>query len=45
MLVKDGANVHVIPVTKIDGRPIGSGQPGPLTKRILDAFHKMVREG
>jgi branched-chain amino acid aminotransferase len=38
-----GTAAEVIPVTKIDGRVIGSGEPGPVTRRLLEAFHKFVR--
>ncbi len=38
-----GTAAEVIPVTKIDGRVIGNGEPGPVTKRLLEAFHKFVR--
>jgi branched-subunit amino acid aminotransferase/4-amino-4-deoxychorismate lyase len=31
-------------VTKIDGRSIAAGTPGPVTKRIMDAFHRYIRE-
>jgi branched-chain amino acid aminotransferase len=39
-----GTGAEVVPVTKIDGRPIGAGQPGPVTQRIMDAFHRYIRE-
>jgi branched-chain amino acid aminotransferase len=26
------------PVTRLDGRPIGSASPGPVTKRLSDLF-------
>ena len=39
-----GTGAEVVPVTKIDGRPIGTGQPGPVTKKIMDAFHRYIRE-
>jgi branched-chain amino acid aminotransferase len=26
------------PVTRIDGRPVGNGKPGPVTLRLLDAY-------
>ena len=39
-----GSAAEVIPVTRIDARVIGSGAPGPLTKRILEAFHRYIRE-
>ena len=38
-----GTGAEVISVTKIDGRTIGTGEPGPLTRRLMDAFHKHVR--
>jgi branched-chain amino acid aminotransferase len=38
-----GSGAEVIPVTKIDGRPIGDGVPGPITKRLIEAFHALVR--
>jgi D-alanine transaminase len=34
----------VLPVTKLDGAPVGSGVPGPLFKRIHLAFANYVRE-
>ena len=40
-----GTGAEVAPVTKIDGRVIGDGQPGKITKRLIEAFHKYVREG
>jgi branched-chain amino acid aminotransferase len=40
-----GTGAEVAPVTKIDGRVIGNGQPGPITKRLIEAFHQYVREG
>jgi branched-chain amino acid aminotransferase len=39
-----GTAAEVVPVTKIDQRTIGSGNHGPVTKRLMDAFHKLVRE-
>ena len=38
-----GTGAEVIAVTKIDGRPIGAGEAGPLTRRVMEAFHKHVR--
>ena len=40
-----GTGAEVVPVTKIDGRAIGNGTPGPLTGRLMEAFHRHVREG
>ena len=38
-----GTGAEVIAVTRIDGREIGAGTPGPVTRRLLDAFHAFVR--
>jgi branched-chain amino acid aminotransferase len=40
-----GTAAEVIPVVECDARPIGTGKPGPITKDLLDRFHKLVREG
>jgi branched-chain amino acid aminotransferase len=40
-----GTGGEVMPVTKIDNRVIGTGEVGPLTKLLKDAFHRHVREG
>jgi len=40
-----GTGAEVVPVTTIDRRPIALGQPGPTTKRLMEAFHRLVREG
>ncbi len=39
-----GTAAEVIPVVECDGRPIGPGQPGPITKDLLIRFHRLVRE-
>jgi branched-chain amino acid aminotransferase len=39
-----GTGAEVVPVTKVDGRPIANGQPGPTTKKIIEAFHRYIRE-
>jgi hypothetical protein len=31
-------------VTRIDGRPVGSGKPGPITLRLLEGYRKRARE-
>ncbi len=33
----------VLPVTEIDGRAIGGGRPGPVGKRLLAAFRRLVK--
>jgi len=39
-----GTGAEVIPVTKIDNRIIGSGQPGPITQKLIEAFHRFTKE-
>jgi branched-chain amino acid aminotransferase len=39
-----GTAAEVMPVTKVDGRLIGSGEAGPLTKRLLELFRNYIRE-
>jgi len=34
----------VVAVTKIDGRPIGAGEVGSITRKLMDAFSLHVRE-
>ncbi len=38
-----GTAAEIVPVTQIDGRPVGSGKPGPITKRLMEAFHDLTR--
>lgn len=37
-----GSGAEVIPVSKLDGRVIGTGKPGPITQRVLAAFRRRV---
>ena len=38
-----GTAAEVIPVVKIDGRTVGTGEPGPLTKDLLGRFRALTR--
>ncbi len=38
-----GTTVDVTPVVTIDGNPVGSAGPGPVTRRLQQALDKMVR--
>ncbi len=38
-----GTGVEIIPVTRIDHRPVGSGSPGPITEQIRKTFFDAVR--
>jgi len=37
-----GTAAEVAPVTRVDGRSIGSGKPGPITRRLMAAFKEMT---
>ena len=39
-----GTAAEVIPVVKVDSRPIGDGKPGKITRELIEAFHKLTRE-
>jgi branched-chain amino acid aminotransferase len=39
-----GTAAEVIPVVKCDGRPIGTGKPGPVTKQLRERFHQLTRQ-
>lgn len=38
-----GTAAEVVPVTSLDGRQIGSGKPGPITRDLLERFRKLTR--
>lgn len=35
---------ELVPVVRVDDRTIGAGVPGPITKRLLEAYREKVRE-
>ena len=37
------ATREVQPVTRLDGAPVGSGRPGPLWRRVYDAYQQLKR--
>jgi branched-chain amino acid aminotransferase len=39
-----GTAAEVIPVVKCDGRQLGSGKPGPITRQLRERFHQLVRK-
>jgi branched-chain amino acid aminotransferase len=39
-----GTAAEIIPVVKCDGRPIGSGKPGPVTRQLRERFHQLTRQ-
>lgn len=38
-----GTAAEVVPVTKVDGKRVGDGAPGPITKHLMAAFGKYAR--
>ncbi len=41
-----GTGAEIVPVREVDGRPIGAEAPGPVTRRLIQAFKELVqREG
>ncbi len=38
-----GTAAEIIPVVKVDTRPIGPGTPGPVTRRLTASFREMTR--
>ncbi len=39
-----GTAAELIPVVEVDGRKIGTGQPGVVTQKLLEAFQALVRK-
>jgi D-alanine transaminase len=39
-----GTTMEVLPIVKVDGNPIGSGTPGPETRRLQAAYRQRVQE-
>jgi branched-subunit amino acid aminotransferase/4-amino-4-deoxychorismate lyase len=37
-----GSSVKVAPVVQWDGRPVGEGRPGPITKKLLQLWREDV---
>jgi branched-chain amino acid aminotransferase len=38
-----GTGAEIVPVVKVDGRSIGPGRPGPITKQLRERYHVLVR--
>jgi branched-chain amino acid aminotransferase len=37
-----GTGAEIVPVTKIDGRTIGRGRPGPVTRKLESKYHALT---
>lgn len=38
-----GTGAELVPVVKIDGRVIGKGKPGPLTRKLVTQYHSLTK--
>ena len=38
-----GTGAELIPVTKVDGRVIGTGKPGPITRSLVKSYHALTQ--
>ncbi len=38
-----GTGAEIMPVIKIDGRVIGTGKPGPLTRKLVTEYHALTK--
>jgi branched-chain amino acid aminotransferase len=38
-----GTGAELVPVVKIDGRVIGTGQPGPVTANLVERYHSLTK--
>jgi D-alanine transaminase len=39
-----GTTTEVLPIIRVDGEPVGNGKPGPVTRRLQEAYREAVRE-
>lgn len=37
-----GTTTEVVPITSLNGKPVGTGEPGPLTKRIMALYRTSI---
>jgi branched-chain amino acid aminotransferase len=38
-----GTGAEIVPVVKIDGRVVGTGKPGPVTRGLEEAYHSLTK--
>lgn len=41
-LFLSGTTTEVMPISRVDGRPVGDGRPGPVTRRLREAFLERI---
>lgn len=37
-----GTTSEVLPITKVDGKPVGSGKPGPVTQKLVAEYQREI---
>ena len=40
----EGQEKALAPIVECDGRPIGNGKPGPITRQLRERYHQLVRQ-
>jgi len=43
-LICSGTAAEIAPITWVDGRVVGSGKPGPVTRQLMEAFHAVTKK-
>jgi branched-chain amino acid aminotransferase len=38
-----GTTSEVLPVVAVDGHPLGAGRPGPITRRLQEAYGRVLQ--
>jgi branched-chain amino acid aminotransferase len=38
-----GTGAEIVPIVKIDGRVIGTGKPGAVTKKLVGEYHSLTK--
>ena len=39
-----GTTIEVLPIVSVDGQPIGSGEPGPIARKLQEAYRVAVEQ-
>lgn len=43
-LMLTSATREILPITQVDGAPVGNGRPGPVYRRLIEAYQAATRE-
>lgn len=43
-IIVSSTTIEVMPVTRLNGQAVGTGKPGPVTRRLWEAFDKMIAD-